>query len=52
MLALVAVILAVLAAFNVAVGNVGLGWLAVAFLAAHVLLRDRVFDYGLVAGRG
>jgi hypothetical protein len=38
MLALIAVILAVLAAFRVPVEAVELGWLAVAFLAAHVLV--------------
>jgi len=38
MLALIAVILAVLAAFNVHIADIALGWLALAFLAAHFVV--------------
>lgn len=35
MFALLAVVVAVLAAFNVVIGDVQLGWLALALLSAH-----------------
>lgn len=40
MLALIGCVVAVLAAFNVHIGDVQLGWIAVAFIAAHFVLRD------------
>lgn len=47
MLALIGVILCVLAAFNVAISNVQLGWLGVAFIGAQLvigspLVRERI----------